>query len=271
MATRHVPLYSPPYSLSMRLLAGHSSLQNFLDSRLCFICVSSLRAVRAQCGHLLGCRPCAQRLRDCPFCRQPIRFTYNIDRAAVRNSSPSSTTTTSTSLFSSPTARSCPPRISYHTTTSTETSSALQEDPETPETQRALAVQDSVVQCYVCHTEWPDLLQWKEHLSQGLHRRAQLLAPHASPDGPFCEHCKTCDFYSYDPRSWQLHVGLHSPGGTSEQSGRSAGDMEDAQGLSLLTPPVRSQTYTPAFRRNRHSRSTDWPRPSPGSHRDIRS
>ena len=74
--------------------------------------------------------------------------------------------------------------------------------------------QDTVVQCYVCHTQWPDLLQWKEHLSQGLHRRAQFIDKPQQGE-PFLEYCTECDFYFHDPRSWSLHFGLHLPASTA--------------------------------------------------------
>ena len=237
MADRHVPVLSPPYSRSMHVLAGHSSLQNFLDSRLCFICVSGLRVVRAQCGHLLGCRHCTQRLRDCPFCRQRIHFTYDIGRARVRNSSTSSATTISASLFSSESAKSCPPCLSYQDTAPLMRSPGHTGDPAASTTQNTHAWQDSVVQCYVCHTQWPDLLQWKEHLSQGLHRRAQLLEQQPQQGAPFLEYCMECDFYFHDPRSWSLHFGLHFPSSPESDeliNGEGAG-REGARALFLLS------------------------------------
>ena len=150
----------PELSLSARMLAGHTSLTDFLDSRQCFICVSSLREVRAECGHLLGCRQCTQQLRDCPFCRRRIHWTIQCQRPSIRNVSVDGSDITS-SLLSTGTAKTCPPRLLYHDL-------APKGDPTQMEMLSGTTTaplprrkwQEEGVCCDICHTRWPDLLQW---------------------------------------------------------------------------------------------------------------
>ena len=228
-AARQASGQSSQYPTSVQLLAGHDSLQDFLDSRLCFLCMSGPREVRAQCGHLLGCKSCTRHLRKCPFCRHRIRSTYDVGKTRVRNSSADSTTT-STSQFSTESAKTCMPRLSYQ--------------------ERALATgQEAGIHCEVCRTQWPDLLQWHEHLSQGLHRRALFHDP-PHHEEPFLAYCKECAFYFHDPRSWSLHFGLHQDSHGNDSSSRPAydADREDIRSLSLLSttalPDLHSRIQT---------------------------
>ena len=216
MAARQTSGHSSQYPPSVQILAGHKSLQEFLDSRLCFLCMSGLREVRAQCGHLLGCKPCTQHLRDCPFCRQRIQSTYDVSKTRVRNSSVDSTAT-STSQFSTESAKTCIPRLSYQ--------------------ERAPTTwHNTGVHCDVCHTQWPDLLQWQEHLSQGIHRSA-LFIDQPRHEESFLAYCAECAFHFHDPRSWSLHLGLHQESHGRDSSSRpdNGADREDVRSLSLLS------------------------------------
>jgi len=186
--------------LSTHMLAGHASLAEFLDSRQCFICVSRLREVRAECGHLLGCRQCSRQLRDCPFCRRRIHWTAQCRGPRVRNESVDNSDTDS-SAFSTDTAITCPPRLLYHEIAPSDEQAQV----EAPCRQ----LQTEEVNCDICHTLWPDIYQWQEHLSQGQHRNA-MIADEEGRETPFLEYCKQCAFYYHDLRSWKLHFELHA-------------------------------------------------------------
>lgn len=43
----------------------------------CVVCQDQDKGVILNCGHLCACRPCAERIRDCPLCR--VRITERRD------------------------------------------------------------------------------------------------------------------------------------------------------------------------------------------------
>ena len=183
------------------VLAGHASLAEFLDSMQCFICVSRLREVRAECGHLLGCSQCSRQLRYCPFCRQRIHWTAQCREPRVRNESADSSDTDS-SASSTDTAKTCPPRLLYQEVAPSDVQAQL--------AATCLRLQTDELKCDICHTLWPDIHQWQEHLSQGQHRSA-MRADEEGKEAPFLEYCRRCAFYYHDLHSWKLHFALHAP------------------------------------------------------------
>jgi len=173
------------YSMRTGLLAGHRTLQEYLDGTLCQICMAELKSTRAQCGHLIGCRACTNALRTCPYCRVAIEEVYHLPRQTSRRTtghSSDSSQSSDTSNFFEGSADTCPPRLDYT------------DAPCMPSAQ---------VHCHVCDTSWPDLYQWHEHLSQGIHRRAQANIPSQ------LYYCASCACWYHDECSWQLHFGLH--------------------------------------------------------------
>ena len=233
MATRPAGRLSRRSPPSVQILAGHASLQGFLDSRLCFLCLSNLRASRAQCGHLLGCRHCTRHLRKCPFCRQHIQWTFEVRNTRVRNSSADSDTSSSSQL-STGSAATCPAQLSYQDCLRPRPSDAVAEPQGASLPPSFFEWQQEGIHCRVCLTQWPDLLQWQEHLSQGIHRNA-MHVERSQTSAPFLEYCPECAFYYHDPHSWALHFGLHQ--GQPERQAR----HHQAPTMNSATQPLSQQ------------------------------
>jgi len=40
--------------------------------RTCVLCIDRDKNIKFNCGHVVACSECAQKINDCPVCRQPI-------------------------------------------------------------------------------------------------------------------------------------------------------------------------------------------------------
>ena len=107
-------------------------------------------------------------------------------------------------------ARSCPPRLSYYEEFLAAPQAIHAEGWLEPAQEALISppVQITGIHCHICDTQWPDLLQWQEHLSHGVHRRAQVIQSMVTTTS-FLAYCSECAFYYHDSRSYMLHFGLH--------------------------------------------------------------
>lgn len=56
--------------------------QETLDRDLCVICFEEpINTVFLECGHVVACRKCSDKLKQCPLCRRWISRVVNIYRA----------------------------------------------------------------------------------------------------------------------------------------------------------------------------------------------